>query len=38
MPSSGVTFAVLSLAYCLVFFDEGLIGQYSLLSCVFMCF
>ena len=36
MPSSGVTFAVLSLAYCLVFLDKGLIGQYSVFSCVFV--
>ena len=36
MPSSGVSFAVLSLAYCLVFLDEGLIGQYSVFSCVFV--
>ena len=36
MPRSEVTFAVLSLAYCLVFLDEGLIRQYSVFSCVFV--
>ena len=36
MPSSGVIFAVLSLAYCLVFLDKGFNGQYSVFSCAFV--
>ena len=32
VPSSGVTVAVLSLAYCLVFLYDGLIRQYSVSS------
>ena len=32
MPSNGVSFTVTSLAYCLVFLDEGRIRQYSVFS------
>ena len=34
VPRSRISFAVLSLAYCLVFLDEGWIRQYSVFSCI----